>query len=48
MSATADVPAVRRVVISSFDNPTHPHYQGGGVAVIEAMAGWAKTSTSRC
>lgn len=31
--------AVRRVVISSFDNPAHPHYQGGGVAVVEAMAG---------
>jgi glycosyltransferase involved in cell wall biosynthesis len=30
--------AGRRVVISSFDNPAHPHYQGGGVAVIEAMA----------
>jgi glycosyltransferase involved in cell wall biosynthesis len=31
--------AARHVVISSFDNPAHPHYQGGGVAVIEAMAG---------
>ncbi len=30
--------AARHVVISSFDNPAHPHYQGGGVAVIEAMA----------
>jgi glycosyltransferase involved in cell wall biosynthesis len=39
MSAAAGGPAVRRVVISSFDNPAHPHYQGGGVAVIEAMAG---------
>ena len=29
----------RHVVISSFDNPAHPHYQGGGVAVIETMAG---------
>lgn len=39
MSAAPGSPAVRRVVISSFDNPAHPHYQGGGVAVIEAMAG---------
>jgi len=38
MSAAAGGPAVPRVVISSFDNPTHPHYQGGGVAVIETMA----------
>jgi glycosyltransferase involved in cell wall biosynthesis len=30
--------AARRVVISSFDNPAHRHYRGGGVAVIEAMA----------
>jgi glycosyltransferase involved in cell wall biosynthesis len=28
----------RRVVISTFDNPVHPHYNGGGVAVIEMMA----------
>lgn len=39
MSAAAGGPTVRRVVISSFDNPVHPHYQGGGVAVIKAMAG---------
>jgi len=39
MSAAPGGAAVRRVVISSFDNPAHPHYQGGGVAVIEAMAG---------
>ena len=38
MSAAAGGPTVRRVVISSFDNPVHPHYQGGGVAVIKAMA----------
>lgn len=48
MSAAPGGAAVRRVVISSFDNPAHPHYQGGGVAVIEAMAGWAKNSRSRC
>lgn len=38
MSAAAGGLAVRRVVISSFDNPAHPHYRGGGVAVIETMA----------
>jgi glycosyltransferase involved in cell wall biosynthesis len=30
--------ARRHVVISSFDNPDHPHYNGGGVAVIEMIA----------
>jgi glycosyltransferase involved in cell wall biosynthesis len=30
--------ALKRVVISSFDNPTHPHYNGGGVTMIEMMA----------
>jgi glycosyltransferase involved in cell wall biosynthesis len=29
---------VKRVVISSFDNPSNPHYNGGGVAVVEMIA----------
>jgi len=28
------------VVISSFDNPGNPHYNGGGAAVIELIARW--------
>jgi len=28
------------VVISSFDSPGHPHYAGGGSAVVELLAGW--------
>ncbi len=27
-----------RVVISSFDNPSHPYYKGGGAAVVEMIA----------
>ena len=30
--------AARQVVISSFDNPAQPHYNGGGVAVVEMIA----------
>jgi len=30
--------APRHVVISSFDNPGHPHYNGGGAAVVEMIA----------
>jgi glycosyltransferase involved in cell wall biosynthesis len=30
--------ASRHVVISSFDNPAQPHYNGGGVAVVELIA----------
>jgi len=30
--------ASRHVVISSFDNPAQPHYNGGGVAVVEMIA----------
>ena len=33
-------PAPPRVVISSFDSPGHPHYAGGGSAVVELLAGW--------
>ena len=30
--------AARQVVISSFDNPAQPFYNGGGVAVVEMIA----------
>ena len=30
----------RRVVISSFDSPGNPHYNGGGAAMIEMIARW--------
>jgi glycosyltransferase involved in cell wall biosynthesis/O-antigen/teichoic acid export membrane protein len=33
-------PAARRVVISSFDSPGHPHYDGGGAVVVEMIARW--------
>jgi glycosyltransferase involved in cell wall biosynthesis len=31
-------PAAKRVVISSFDSPGHPHYRGGGAVVVHALA----------
>jgi glycosyltransferase involved in cell wall biosynthesis len=31
---------MKRVVISSFDNPDSRHYAGGGSAVVTLMAGW--------
>ena len=30
----------RHVVISSFDSPGNPHYDGGGAAVVEMIARW--------
>ena len=30
----------KRVVISSFDSPGHPHYNGGGAVVVEKLARW--------
>jgi glycosyltransferase involved in cell wall biosynthesis len=32
--------ATRHVVISSFDSPGNPHYDGGGAAVVEMIARW--------
>ena len=32
--------AARHVVISSFDSSDHPHYGGGGAAVVEMIARW--------
>lgn len=31
-------PAAQRVVISSFDSPGNPHYNGGGAVVVEMLA----------
>jgi glycosyltransferase involved in cell wall biosynthesis len=35
---------VKRVVISTFDNPSHPYYNGGGAAVIDMIARRLATS----
>jgi glycosyltransferase involved in cell wall biosynthesis len=36
--SVTDRTAAKQVVISSFDSANHPHYNGGGVAVIEMIA----------
>lgn len=37
-SETQPGPAVRRIVISSFDSPGNPHYSGGGAVVVDMLA----------
>jgi len=39
-AAAAAGRATRHVVISSFDSPGNPHYDGGGAAVVEMIACW--------
>lgn len=42
LGTTSERPAraACRVVISSFDSPGNPHYDGGGAVVVESIAGW--------